>query len=176
MYSYNLSANSYVCKKVQKGRPKKNITPLSNQVFKPNEASRCENLSTLEFIYRVGKINKEEYEAGLFYEKLARKSIYLTGGPCVANFSSCKLSEKSSSNIKTSDNVQSFEVKILKKWKKIKQILICESNAVEMTVFKVIVENKMRKELLSIGNKDIKLLKQGLSVIFDYWSKINHHG
>ncbi len=121
--------------------------------------------TTLSSLYELCKISDQEYEAAKFYEELAYKALGYMG---------CAQKRRSSlmvdlSNAGTGQHVITrSNQKEIKKWLRVRSILMNYSKKVDQVLYEILVQNRMEKT----AKRDIiEKFKDGLNVLYEYCSK-----
>ncbi len=153
---------------VSRGRPKsvKIFGPTQEMLRKRANCGLQDNKVSSDMVstlYSLKKISDQEYEAAKFYEELSYMAL---------GFMGCATSRRSSlllnlSNISSNQKVISkSNQKVIKKWLRVRSILMNYSKQVDNTLYEALVQNRMEQSM-----RNLSLFKEGLNVLFEYCSK-----
>lgn len=158
---------------LKRGRPKNEV--FINEIREMNEANMIKSAraDVLQSLFLLKKITKEQNEAAKFYQKLRGQYHNSIESPNLATSSFLKI-ETSRTVI---HSTQKDEI-ICRIWNELKIELKKVDKSCEEIIQKVVIENKMKYELLNptnIAQNSLRLLQQGLDSITAYKAKLGKY-
>jgi len=157
---------------LRRGRPRSKVTQ-DHELNKQN-LIKSASADVLQTLVLLKKINDEQNESAKFYQRLRGQYHNSIDSPGMR--SSCVL-EIGNMNARSKQHPSTRDEMLFKAWNEIKVELNKVDRCCEEIIYKVLVENKMKYELLNPTNftrNSLRILQAGLDRITRYRSTLSH--
>ena len=158
---------------LRRGRPR-NITNTSqDQELQRRNLSRSADADVLQSLFLLKKITAEQNESAKFYQKLRIQYHSSIDSPCMRTSSILQIGNLHSN---TRHHPTRRDEILFAAWNEIKAELHKTDQACEEILYKVLIENKMKYELInptSFIRNSLRILQIGLDCITKYRNKPN---
>lgn len=158
---------------VKRGRPKSKIMISQNQELYRQNLAKSADADVLQSLFLLKKITEEQNESAKFYQKLYNQYHSSIDSPRMSTSSMLQI-ESSWSRAKQHPREQDHVLFMI--WNEIKVALNNVDRTCEEILHKVLIENKMKYELLnptSFTRNNLRILQTGLDCIEKYRAKLD---
>lgn len=160
---------------LKRGRPKSTIIPGQNQELNRRNLAKSAEADVLQSLFLLRKITEEQNESAKFYQKLRNQFHNSIESP---RMSTSSMFQIEGAHSKCKQHPSDKDKVLFMIWSEIKSELNKIDRFCEEIIHKVVIENKMKYELLNPTNltrNNLRILQNGLDSIAQYKAKLSRH-
>ena len=158
---------------VKRGRPKSKVMTSQNQELNRQNLAKSADADVLQSLFLLKKITEEQNESAKFYQKLHNQYHSSIDSPRMSTSSMLQIE---SSWCRGKQHPSEKDHILFMIWNEIKIELSKIDRSCEEIIYKVLIENKMKYELLNPTNlirNNLRILQAGLDCIDRYRTKLD---